>query len=183
MTGTARPELERLLAREKIRECIARLARAEDRRCDQRIGLCLWPDACVDLGVFSGSFREYQNWAIAGSKAVTLMQHTLGQTLMTLKTDQAAAETHVTIYLRSRCDGGGQRDLVMGGRYLDKLEQRGDEWRILERTMLHDWHHDLGAAPDWRNGLLGAPLAGDHYVGRTFDDFSEDFFDRFLAEE
>jgi hypothetical protein len=43
---------EELLDREQIRDCIARLARGEDRRDAELIRASFWPDAAVDLGVF-----------------------------------------------------------------------------------------------------------------------------------
>lgn len=175
-------ELHRLLARENIRDCIARLARAEDRRCDQRIGKCFWPEADTDFGIFSGDFKQYRDWVIPGSPAVLLTQHILGQTVIQVKENQAAAETHVISY--HRIDAGDQeRDLVIGGRYLDRLEMRDREWRILQRTMLYDWCQDWGQSADLKNGLMGTPFSGDNYVGSTLDDYSESFFREFLAEE
>ena len=29
---------------------------------------------------------------------------------------------------------------IVGGRYLDRFEQRGDEWRILTRVVTMDWN-------------------------------------------
>jgi SnoaL-like domain len=50
-------ELTALLDHEKIRDCIARLARGEDRRDARLIGGSFWPDASIDLGLFAGIFR------------------------------------------------------------------------------------------------------------------------------
>jgi SnoaL-like domain len=47
-------ELTALLARGKIRDCIERLARGEDRRDAEAIRASFLPDATVDLGVFAG---------------------------------------------------------------------------------------------------------------------------------
>jgi hypothetical protein len=51
--------LDDLLNREKIRDCIVRLARGEDRRDAKLISVSYWPDSTIDHGVFSGSFNEY----------------------------------------------------------------------------------------------------------------------------
>jgi hypothetical protein len=45
-------ELAALVDREKVRNCIARLARGEDRRDAGLIGDSFWPEASVDLGCF-----------------------------------------------------------------------------------------------------------------------------------
>jgi hypothetical protein len=72
-------ELAALVDREKVRNCIARLARGEDRRDAGLIGDSFWPEASVDLGVFSGSFDEYLAWVMPGSPVIPVTQHVLGQ--------------------------------------------------------------------------------------------------------
>ena len=59
-------ELSQLLDREKIRDCLARLARGEDRRNPELITGAYWPCAAVDLGIFTGSFDEYLAWVVPG---------------------------------------------------------------------------------------------------------------------
>ena len=65
---------------------------------------------------------------------------------------------------------------MIGGRYLDRLEMRGGEWRIAQRTMLYDWFQDFGLSVDWSKGLMGLPLSAEHYSGRAVGDYSEVFF-------
>jgi hypothetical protein len=85
---------------------------------------------------------------------------------------QPLAETHVTAYHRLIADDG-DRDTVIGGRYLDRLDKRGSHWRIGKRTMLYDWHHDFGRSTQ---GLMGLQFSADHYIGRADGDYSETFF-------
>jgi hypothetical protein len=72
--------------------------------------------------------------------------------------------------------GTEERDTVIGGRYLDRLEKRGGEWRIAGRTMLYDWFRDFGVSVDWSQGVMGLPFSADHYTGRAAGDFSVQFF-------
>jgi hypothetical protein len=72
--------------------------------------------------------------------------------------------------------GTEDRDTVIGGRYLDRLEKRDSEWRIAHRQMLYDWLRDFGVSVDWSQGIMGLPFSGDHYTGRTAGDYSEVFF-------
>ncbi|WP_330254934.1 nuclear transport factor 2 family protein [Nocardia sp. NBC_00565] len=164
-----------LLNDNKIRSCIAELARGEDRRDAELISASFWPDATTDFGIFAGSFGEYLAWVVPGSPAIPVTQHVLGQTVIELKGDVALAETHVTAYHRIDT-GTEQRDAVIAGRYLDRLEKRNEEWRIAQRTMLYDWFRDYGASVDWSQGIMGTPLHGDHYTGRAVGDYSEIFF-------
>src|SRR6266540_3317111 len=136
-------DLNALIDREKIRDCIVRLARGEDRRDAELISAAYWPDSTSDYGVFVGSFDEYFAWVVPGSPAIPVTQHVLGQSLIELKGETALVETHVTSYHRINM-GEEERDTVIGGRYLDRIEKRGGEWRIAERTMLYDWFQDFG---------------------------------------
>lgn len=164
-----------LLDRERIRDRIALLARGEDRRDAELITAGYWPDAVFDYGMFAGDFAAYLAWVVPGSPAIPVTQHVLGQSVVELQGDVARAETHVVAY--HRVDMGEQeRDVVLGGRYLDLLEKRGGEWRVASRTMLYDWTQDLGASVDWSQGMMGAPFSGDHFTGRAVGDFSTTFF-------
>jgi len=173
-------ELTALIDRDRIRDCVARLARGEDRRDAESIGDCFWPDANVDLGVFVGSFAEYLAWVVPGAPSIPVTLHTLGQSIIELRGDVAAVETHVTAY--HRIDMGGQeRDIVLGGRYLDRMEKRDGHWRIVHRTMLYDWLSDYGKSADWTQGLLGMPFVNQHAIGRARGDYSEVFFESALT--
>ena len=44
-------------------------------------------------------------------------------------------------------EGTGTAEMVVGGRYLDVMEKRGDEWRILERVCVHEHTHSQAVDP------------------------------------
>jgi hypothetical protein len=169
-------ELEALLAREAIRNTLARLARGEDRRDAALISAAFWPEATIDFGVFQGSFADYLAWVVPGSQAITNTQHVLAQSHIELDGDTARAETQVISCHRVDYGGGVEHDTCMGGRYLDRFEQRGGQWRIAARTMLYDWSQDWGTAADWSQGLMGMPFSAPHYAGRANGDWSATFF-------
>lgn len=173
-TGSTR-ELNYVIDRERIRDCLARLSRGEDRRDADLLKGSYWPDATDDHGVFVGSFAEYLAWVVPGAPSIPNTLHTLGQSLIDLKGDTAAVETHVTAYHRIEM-GGQERDLVIGGRYLDRMEKRNGEWRVAHRVMLYDWMRDFGASVDWSQGLLGMPFLTNYSVGSARGDHSETFF-------
>jgi SnoaL-like domain len=168
-------ELQTYLDREKIRDCLARLARGEDRRDAEAISACCWPDSTSDYGVFFGTFSEYLAWVVPGSPAIAVTQHVLGQSVIELQGDAALSETHVSSYHRINM-GTEERDIVIGGRYLDRMEKRGGAWRIAKRMMLYDWYQDFGVSVDWSKGVMGMPFSAAHFSGRAVEDFSETFF-------
>jgi SnoaL-like domain len=163
---------EELLDREKIRDCLARLARGEDRRNADLITGAYWPSAIVDHGIFTGSFAQYLAWVVPGSQDIPVTQHVLGQSLIDLHTDTALVETHVLAYHRVATPAG-HRDTVIGGRYIDRMKRADSAWRISKRTMLYDWFRDIGEAADWSAGLMGMPFDVARYVGSANGDPSE----------
>jgi hypothetical protein len=174
MTANAE-DLQSLIDREKIRDCIARVARGEDRRDADLISSCYWPDAATDFGIFLGTFKEYLAWVVPGAPSIPVTLHTLGQSLIELNGAKAVVETHVSSYHRIEM-GAQARDLVIYGRYLDRMEKRGQEWRIAHRTMVYDWLKDFGQSVDWSQGVLGTPFRTTHSVGKARGDHSETFF-------
>ncbi|WP_334183768.1 nuclear transport factor 2 family protein [Novosphingobium sp.] len=169
------PEIQTLLDREAIRDCVARLARGEDRRSADLIRSCWWPEARFDYGVYAGDFDAYLAWVVPGADAIKNTQHLIGQSVIELDGDSARAESHVFSYHRVDM-GEGDRDTCIGGRYLDTFEKRGGEWCIADRVMLYDWEQDWGAAADWSKGVMGYPFTAEHFPGRAKGDFSERWF-------
>lgn len=173
--------MNELIDREMIRDCLARVSRGEDRRDGDLIRSCYWPNAMLDFGIFAGDFDAYLAWVVPGSPAVTATLHTLGQTVIVLDGLRAATETHVTCYHRMNL-GAQERDVTMAGRYLDRLEKRNGDWRIVHRTLVYDWLQDFGQSADWSKGLMGAPLMGGQPTGRANGDPSVAFFRAFALD-
>lgn len=170
---------EEWLDRLDIMDCIARLARGEDRRDEKLISTSFSPDAVIDMGVFKGPFSQYLEWVVPGDPALPVTQHTLGQSVVELDGGKAKAETYITSY--HRVDTGEEhRDTAIGGRYLDRMEKQDGQWRIVERTLLYDWYIDSGIAVDWSQGVMGLPFSGDHYTGRS--QIAADYSDKFFSE-
>jgi hypothetical protein len=170
-------DLQALIDRDKVRDCIVRLARGEDRRDADILSACFWPDSGFDYAMYKGVFPEYLAWVVPGADAITNTQHVLGQTVIELEGTTAKAETHVISYHRVDMGGDeGEHDTCIGGRYCDVLEKRNGEWRIAYRTMLYDWYQDWGTSADWSQGIMGYPFHGPHYTGTAKGDWSEVFF-------
>ena len=57
--------------------------------------------------------------------------------------------------IRITLPDGGKSDVIGAGRYLDRFEKRGDEWRIARRDVVTDWFRQYPDSADWSQGMLG----------------------------
>jgi ketosteroid isomerase-like protein len=137
--------LGRLLDTEAIRECLMRYSRGIDR-LDREILLSVyWPDAVDDHGVFVGGPEDFVDWAFAMHRATHLShQHAILNHTIDLDGDVAHTEAY---YFFVSLNHEGAPWSIGGGRYLDRFEKRGGEWRIADRVCIRDWAQ-LETRPD-----------------------------------
>jgi hypothetical protein len=173
--GARIKDLQTLIDRAEIRDVVVRLARGEDRRDGELIRTCYWPDAMNDFGSFVGGFDQYIAWVVPGDPNFPVTQHALGQTYIELAGETAVSETHVASYHRVKGETQ-DRDTMIGGRYVDRMEKRDGEWRIAHRTLIYDWERELGASADWSKGCMGAPFITDNPTGKAHGDPSVALF-------
>jgi hypothetical protein len=95
----------------------------------------LYHDDAIDDhgGMFRGSPDEYVGWLASMLAAVDVVRHTIDSMLFLVDGDRAQGELVNTAYHRT-----GDREVVIGGRYLDTYERRDGVWRILHRSLVTD---------------------------------------------
>ena len=79
--------------------------------------------------------------------------HMLGNILISLEGEKAAVESY--LWSVAVVAGGGTREVLVCGRYLDRFERRNGEWRIAERMVVHDWFRENPDTGDWSKGPFG----------------------------
>ena len=143
-----------LADREVIRDCIFRVSRAIDR-CDEKLFWSVyWPEA-VHTGMGSTvSIDKFIPFATAYLRTLDQVVHMVGNLLIKVNGSAAAAETYFYSYHRL-IENGKKRDNVQGGRYLDRLERREGDWRIIERIVVVDWFREYPDSADWEQGTFG----------------------------
>lgn len=120
----------------EIQQLQARYCRGIDRADADLVRSVYWEDAFDDHGKFRGTREEYVDWVIpVVRERFAGLQHTLGQSQIELDGDFARCETYF-VQRSLRHDGDSYNAT---GRYLDRLERRNDEWRILERLTVMEW--------------------------------------------
>jgi hypothetical protein len=143
------PQLQTLIDRQAILDCVTRAARGLDRHDPEILRSAYHDDAIVNIGPFVGRTGEFVAWSSAGHGEL-YRGHTHNITCHTaeIEGDTAHAESYVLMVLRHK---DGQRVTVAGGRYIDRLERRDGEWRISLRRL----------APDWRFTADGSVWSAD----------------------
>ena len=131
------PEIQHLLDRQAILDCLHRYTRGLDRHDEALLASAFHEDAVDHHGDFVGTPDEFVPWANSLHAAQWAGHtHFLDQSHLEIDGDVAHSECYVLWVLR-RKDGAGV-DLG-GGRYLDRLEKRDGEWRIAARELVVDW--------------------------------------------
>jgi hypothetical protein len=147
------PDVQRMLDRAAIEECLLRYTRGIDRHDTELILSAFHPDALDTHGTFEGGPREVADWANEQhGLRWDRHQHYITNTTVDIDGDVAHTDTYYFIVLR-RNDGSGQD--FMGGRYVDRMERREGEWRIARRVVTAEWIGDAGPGRDRMRSLLG----------------------------
>jgi hypothetical protein len=141
--------LARLLAKDAISDAILRFARGADRSDLDLMRSAYWPDATDDHGNFSGNALEFTAFAVDVLKRFRATMHFITNTAVTFPGDgQAHAESYFYAYHEHLPEPGVGPTMVtlVGGRYIDRFEERHGEWRILARVVTMDWSEHRPAA-------------------------------------
>ncbi len=128
--------LAHLLDRQDILDCLIRFSRGMDR-FDRALFLSAFhPDATIAAGPFVGGPEALYDWAAqmheAGQAAT---HHNLLNHSCDIEGDTAHTETYYLFVGRNRDD----TNWMAGGRYIDRLEKRGNQWKIALRTNVIEW--------------------------------------------
>jgi len=154
------PTLEELADRLAIAEVLAAHSRGLDRLDLPLLQACYWPDAEVDYGSFRGEAQQFAALVIPALEGqYELTRHALSNTLIDLRGDRARVESLVSAahLLKSNTE-----EMLFSGRYLDALEKRGEQWKLMHRQVVIDWSRRR-PFEDERNSEAFAALAkGGH---------------------
>ena len=145
-------DLREVVAKQKITEVLNRYCRGIDR-CDLDTLLTVfWADAEADYGSGRQNAVDWSVAAVGALKGMHRTQHSVGNVLIHLEGERASAETYCHAYHEIDA-AGGRGEMVVGGRYLDRLEHRDGEWRIVERIYVMDWNRNIPSTCNWDEGI------------------------------
>jgi ketosteroid isomerase-like protein len=139
--------LRRLLDERAIVDCVNRYARGVDRADLDMVRSAYHPDAVEDHGAYIGGVDGLVTFLAAAHEPFDGYQRFVTNFSIEVADDgrEAHAESYYLCVLRR--DQKGEL-LANGGRYVDRLEKRDGEWRILRRVVVMDWEGTIdGGAP------------------------------------
>ena len=181
-------EIQAVIDERKIYNVIVRHCRGGDLHDAEIMRSCYWPEARTDHGMMPPiGVDEFVEMRSKGPIMEKLTQNYnfLGQMSCTLEGTRARVESYIISYHRvvddpetlamvfgetykNKHEGAesGSHDMLIGGRYLDIFEKRGDEWRILTRVATAEWEMSGPSSKVMSEGLFKTA----HGVDATFLD-------------
>lgn len=149
--------LQTLIDKQALHELVLTYCRACDRRDFVLLRSLYHDDAFDDHGsMFRGSADEYLAWlppVLANFEATV---HSITNALFVVQADSAQGELYTIAYHRTHPPQA--RDILIGGRYLDRYQRRAGVWKFLHRSLALDSCRveavDAGA---YREFAAGAP--------------------------
>jgi SnoaL-like domain len=150
LTPQALQRLQHMADRQEILDCLTRVLRAIDRFDRDLFLTAFHADAVIDSGGYLNSAAQvYDGAAAFHEKGQSSTIHNLLNHTCEIEGDTAHTETYL-LYTGVNRDG---TNWMTGGRYLDRLERRGSEWRIAFRYTLIEWSGLIPAAtnPNYDN--------------------------------
>lgn len=132
--------LDVLESKEAIASLLNAYARANDRADEALLRSLFWPESTHKHGRFEGKSSDFVGFAFKIISALKYACHHISNVSVEVKGDHAFSECYYFAqHRRDRKDGTGEEDVFFQGRYLDELERRNGEWKIIRRRGLSDY--------------------------------------------
>lgn len=142
--------LQELFDHHDIGRVLAEYCHGCDRLDRTRMASVYLEDSWDDHGEDKCPGPEFATRATTSLAAGSNMcSHQLGQSLITVRGDEAGAETYFIATLRRQKDDGSETLNQLGGRYVDRLRRTGDGWKIEHRVCVRDWSITHPIVEDW----------------------------------
>ena len=158
------PGPEELADRLAIEEVLFAHSRGIDRLDQACIEAAYWPEAEVAYGTFNGRAHDFARMVVGALRgAYELTQHRVSNALIAFAGNEARCESYVAAHHLLH---GAEQEMFFSGRYLDRLEKRGDHWKMIHRRVVIDWSRmlpvvDERESPGFAGLAKGARMEAD----------------------
>jgi SnoaL-like domain len=138
--SSAGADVQELIDRQRIWECLLRYTRGMDR-LDRELALSAYhPGATEDHGAYIAPFDVFTDRVLGFHRdGEVVTQHIMSNHGCEIAGDVAHAETYVCCYA-VRADGKGSYSF---GRFIDRLEKRDGRWGIVDRVSVREGSTDF----------------------------------------
>ena len=146
--------LHQLAAKQAIRELVLKYCRASDRQDYVLMASLYHDDATDDHGkMFTGLAKDYLAWLPSMRGQMEITAHHISNHLIVVDDDcrRAEGEAYIVAYHLKTVSDGSKQQIVTGGRFLDKYEDRGDGWKFSARKAVLDWNEFQPSLSRWPN--------------------------------
>ena len=153
--------LQRLADTQEIHEVLLRWCRGIDRGDEELMRSAYHPDAVDEHGAntYTGETAA-RAYIEKHRRAFKRHMHLTLNTLIEVDGDTATAESYMIASLVPN-RSGPEALMLAGGRYLDRLERRAGEWRLIHRHMIMEWLTSVDQMPGERWREIVDSAAGD----------------------
>ncbi len=158
MVETGRiPDSKTIADRMAIYDVLVRHSRGVDRGDAAILKSAYWADAEVAYGAFNGSAHVFCERLPRAMRVFQWTHHAIGNVAIDINGVEARTETYVVARHYIADAIAGDREMTFFGRYLDRMQRRGDVWKMLHRRVLMDWNQHAAASAKWQ-GMLPASM-------------------------
>ena len=159
--------MQEIIDHHEIRKLLSAYCAACDR-CDQPAMAAVYADeSWDDHGPRSGRGADFAKVITDEMRHVNSLSHLLGQSTISVRGDEAGAETYFLAVMRVDAESGGEMINQLGGRFIDTLVREADGWKISRRVAVRDWSITLPMTQDYigTQGLKPGGYADDLRYG------------------
>ncbi len=160
------PNVAAVADRLAIHDVLVRHSRGVDRADSEILKSAYWPDAEVAYGAFNGTAHTFCERLPQMMRAFRSTHHAIGNVAIDIEGPEARVETYVTARHYIADASNPDREMTFFGRYLDRMQRRGDVWKIVHRRVVMDWNQNCEASAEWH----GPPFDGLARGTRDRDD-------------
>jgi hypothetical protein len=157
--------MQLMLDKHELRELGQTYCRGIDRQDFPLVRGLYHDDAIDDHGdMFKGGPDDYVAWLPTIMAMWDATVHSISNALYQVQGDKAEGELYVVAYHRTH--GPDAKEIIVGGRYLDKYEKRDGVWKFFRRSLAMDWCNVQAVNEDdyktfAAGAVRGRPDAGD----------------------
>ncbi|MCO6056879.1 nuclear transport factor 2 family protein [Pseudomonas sp. MOB-449] len=148
-----------LQAKQDLHELVATYCTGVDRRDRALLESLWWPEATMDFGLFTGPAQAFCELITADNPALEITYHFTSNELFEIDGDRATGRAYV-IGMSALLNEGEASQHMVGGRYLDRYEQRGGVWKFSQRLFALDWNTNAASTAIWHQGIGAAATRG-----------------------